>query len=353
MRDGHVDDVGFGFLGSGNMATVYAEALATQVSGARFVAVAEGSRAPALAREYGADAEPSTEALLGRADVDAVVIATPHSTHLPLALAAAAAGKHVYLEKPMALDVAECDLIIEACRSAGVELTVAKQTRHGDPEMRAKELIDEGAIGDVRYLRPMSPVIGWGIAPGNHWITDPKEGAAFLDWGAHCCDAIRWLTGSEARRVYADFANFGSVPGALDPTACVQVRLASGALAQIFMSYEIPEPGLGTNSNNQYTVVGSDGILEFDLDRLRVGTARGWETVVQLPTWTNPLQPKHPRRIKRSALQVQDFVDALRGGHDPSVTGEDGRAAIEMAEAAIRSAGLGQVVELPLATVTR
>jgi predicted dehydrogenase len=343
-----MSDIRFGFLGSGNMATVYADALATQVTGGRLVAVAGGTRAPALATEYGAEAEPTTEALLARDDVDAVVIATPHSTHLPLAVATAGAGKHVYLEKPMALDAAQCDQIIEACRRAGVTLTVAKQTRHGDPEMKAKQLIDEDVIGDVRFIRPMSPITGWDIAPGNHWITNPGEGVAFLDWGAHCCDAIRWLTGSEATRVYADFANFGEVPGAIDPTACVQVRFASGAIAQILMSYEIPEPGLGTNSNNQYQVVGSKGILEFDLDRLRLGDGDGWRTIVELPTWTNPLQPKNPRRIKRSALQVQDFVDAVRAGRKPAITGEDGRAAIAMVDAATRSAATGQAVELPL-----
>ena len=120
----------------------------------------------------------SVEALLARPDVDVVVIATPHSTHLDLALATAAAGKHLYLEKPMALDTAECDRIIEACRAAGVALTVAKQTRHGDPEMLAKQLIDDGAIGDIRYIRPMSPTIGAGLAPGSHWSSDPKEGKA-------------------------------------------------------------------------------------------------------------------------------------------------------------------------------
>jgi predicted dehydrogenase len=346
-----MSDIGFGFLGSGNMATVYADALATQVTGGRFVAVALGSRAESLAATYGAQAEPSAEALLARPDVDVVVIATPHSTHLPLALQTAAAGKHIYLEKPMALDSAECDRIIEACRAAGVHLTVAKQTRHGDPEMLAKQLIDDGAIGDIRYIRPMSPTIGAGFAGGNHWAQDRKEGNAFLDWGCHCCDAIRWLTGSEAVRVSAEFQSFSPHPDAPDPTACVQIRLANGALGQIFMCYEVPPPGYGTNSNNQYSIIGSKGIIEFDLDHLRLGNENGWQTLLELPTWINPLQPHNPRRIKRSALQVQGFIDALRDGRRPPISGEDGRAAVEMTEAATRSAETGQVVTLPLERV--
>lgn len=340
--------IGFGILGSGNMARVYGDALTTQTTNGRLAAVALGTRAAALAAEFGAAVEPSAEALLARPDVDVVIIATPHSTHLPLALETASAGRHVYLEKPMALDSAECDTIIAACSRAGVLLTVAKQTRHGDPEMKAKQLIDEGAIGEIRYLRPMSPIAGLGIAPGNHWSSDPHEGDGFLDWGSHCCDAIRWFTGSEAIRVYADYENFSGLP-VNGPTASVQFRLASRAIAQILMIYEVVPPGLGTNSNNQYLIVGSEGTLEFDLDTLRIGRDGRWETLLDLPTWINPLQPRNPRRIKRSALQVQDFIDALLEGRQPAIGGRDGRQAIEMAQAASRSAATGQAVTLPLA----
>jgi predicted dehydrogenase len=84
--------LGFGLIGSGNMGLVYAEALATQTPSAELVAIAGGSRAGSLAGEYGVDAEPSVEALLARSDIDAVIIATPHTTHLPYARAVAAAG---------------------------------------------------------------------------------------------------------------------------------------------------------------------------------------------------------------------------------------------------------------------
>jgi predicted dehydrogenase len=339
--------VGFGIVGSGNMARVYAEALRTQVTGGRFVATALGSRAESLATEYGAEAEPSIEALLARPDVDVAVIATPHSTHLPLAVAAADAGKHVYLEKPMALDVAECDAIIGACDRAGVLLTIAKQTRHMEMSMKAKEMIDAGEIGELRYIRPMSPIIGLGIAAGNHWSETPGEGDSFLDWGSHCCDALRWFTGSDAVRVYADYANFSGL-NAPDPTAAVQFRMANGVIAQVFMCYEVPPPGMGTNSNNQYFFLGSRGMLEFDLDHVAIGRGDGWQTVWELPTWINPLQPDNPRRIGNTARQVQAFIGAVEAGVAPAITGQDGRAAIEMSQAASLSARTGQAVEVPL-----
>lgn len=341
-------DVGFGIIGSGNMARVYADALATQVKGGRFLATAGGSRGPTFATDYGADPEASVEALLARPDIEVAIIATPHSTHRDLAVAAAEAGKHVYLEKPMALDVAECDEIIDACRRAGVVLTVAKQTRHMQMAMKAKELIDAGEIGELRYIRPMSPISGLGIAAGNHWSEKHSEGNGFLDWGSHCCDALRWFTGSNAVRVYADFDNFSGMPS-LDPTAAVQIRMADGVIAQIFMCYEVPTPGIGTNSNNQYFFMGSAGMIEFDLDRVRLGRGEHWETVWELPTWINPLQPSNPRRIGNSARQVQDFIGSLREGRPPKITGADGRAAIEMTQAATLSARTGQAVDLPLA----
>src|SRR5688572_15477013 len=96
----------------------YAECLAKHVPHAHLVAVPVGSRAPALAAEYGVAAESSTAALLARRDVDAVIIATPHSTHAALTAEAAAAGKHVYIEKPMAVTVADCDAMVDACRAA-------------------------------------------------------------------------------------------------------------------------------------------------------------------------------------------------------------------------------------------
>ena len=340
----------FGILGSGNMARVYGDALASQVPNGRLTAIGLGTRAAPLAAEFGVAAEESAEALVARPDVDVVVIATPHSTHLPLALTAAAAGKHVYLEKPMALDVAECDQIIAACRSAGVQLTIAKQTRHMEMSMRAKAFIDEGRIGRILFLRPMSVTPGSGFANvPQSWPSDPREGDAFLDWGAHACDAIRWFTGADAVRVYADYDNFTGLP-LENPTAMVQMRLTSGAIAQVLMSYEIGPSGFGTRRNNQYEIVGTEGSIFWDLDRLDLVSGDRDVQTWELPSWTLPdFKPRDPRRIGNTARQLVDFIDSLRAGEPPRITGDDGRAAIEMTEAAKRSAQTGRAVELPLA----
>lgn len=235
--------------------------------------------------------------------------------------------------------------------------------------MKAKELIEDGAIGDVRIIRAMSPFSDFGLPPG-HWLNDLGEGDCFLDWGSHACDAFRWFTGSDAKRVYADYANFGAIE-ARWPTALVQVRMQSDAICQAFLSYEIPEPGLGSGANNQYLIIGAKGMIEWDLDTCRLARAEGpavggevpgsmgyfvnpsssnaeWKTVLEAPSWTKPWDPRSPRRIGNTARQVQAFIGALRVGVAPRVTADDGRAAIEMTQAASLSAATGRAINLPL-----
>src|SRR6266852_276018 len=171
--EGMAVSVGFGIVGSGLMAGIYANCLTEDTTNTRLVAVAVGSRATGLARRVGVDVEPSLEALLARRDVDAVVIATPHSAHLPETLMAARAGKHVFLEKPMALDKAECRQMIEACRTAGVRLSIGKITRRLGAPLEAKRLIDAGEIGDVRMIQVWRALAGGLQLPEGSWALDP------------------------------------------------------------------------------------------------------------------------------------------------------------------------------------
>ncbi len=344
--------MGFGILGSGNMARVYGDALTRDgiVPRGRLVAIAMGTRAGELAAEYpGVTAEASAEALLARSDIDTVVIATPHSTHLSLCRQVAAAGKHIYLEKPMALDVNECDEIIASCKAAGVQLTIAKQTRHMEMSMRAKEHIDSGRIGDMLFMRPQSVTPGHGFENvPQSWPMDPREGDAFLDWGSHACDATRWLTGAEPVRIYADYDNFTNQP-IPDSTAMVQARMSNGAISNMLMSYEVGPSGFGTRRNTQYLMVGTKGSVFFDLDRCELWTGRTDRTVWELPSWTLPdFKPRDPRRIGNTSRQIIQFIDDVLAGRPPVITGEDGRKAIEMTQAARLSAKTGRAINLPL-----
>ena len=337
--------VRFGILGSGFMAATYAQCLARHVPDGVLTAVALGSRAPALAAEHGVPVEPDAAALLARPDVDAVIIATPHSTHVALTQAAAAAGKHVYCEKPMARDLAECDAMIASCEAAGVALTVNKVTRFRQVPRTAKRLLDEGAIGELRMLRITSSVEAY-LPDESGWTRDPAEGGAWLDMGCHLFDAMRWFTGSEAESVFADIRDFGGYD--LRRSGMAQVRLRNGVMVQLWISFEIPSPTIGSQS--QWLFIGSEGSIEADAyGSARLGRDGSWEQVDEMPWFDKDKDVYSPVRLAAFAAQVQDLARAVLDGRAPTVGGAEARAAVELVEACARSSETGVSVVLPLA----
>jgi predicted dehydrogenase len=347
-----------GVIGSGYMGRTYTACLTRHVPSADLVAIWGGRRAPALAEEFGVQADASLEDLLARPEVEAVVITSPHRAHLPQALAAAGAGKHVYIEKPMAVSVAECDAIIAACAAAGVQLTVNFVTRFRDAPLAMKRLVDDGSVGEIRMIQMrgawtsfllediVDEVTGRVIIPKKSWAFDPAEGSQFLDWGVHETDAVRWLTGSEAVRAYADYRTFG-VPPPIDLSAMVQYRMANGVMVQMLMTYEAPAPGLVPNDWTR--IIGSTGIIEADhYGKVRLGAGADWQVAAEQVAFNFLGDYLDPNRLKGFAAQVEDFAGAIREDRAPIVTGHDGRAAVEMVEAADRSAASGQAVALPL-----
>jgi predicted dehydrogenase len=347
--------VGIAVIGAGFMGEVYCEAITRLVKHARLVACAGGTRSAALAAKQGVAHEASSEAAFRRPDVQIAIIATPHSTHLPLTLSAARAGKHVFVEKPMGRTVAECDAMLAACREAGVLLAVNKLTRFRESPAATKRLIDQGAIGQVRMLRATGSSVGLAASPDElqRWYLDPAEGSVYLDWGSHICDMLRWLAGSDPVTAYGRFATYTHDIPKPDQSGMAEYTFSNGVLAQVWMSSEVPAPGLHGGAEghdvSQYIVVGSEGILECDMfGKLQLGKGDSWTVVAEQPPidWVNA--PFHENRIGGWARQVQDFVDCVRNGGVPLVTGEDGRAAVEMVEAAERSHATSSVVRLPL-----
>jgi predicted dehydrogenase len=326
--------VRFGMLGSGYMADIHAVAIADIPDLARLVAVGGGSRAAEFGARFGAAAEPSTGALLARPDIDAVVIATPHTTHLPLVLAAAAAGKHILLEKPMALDVDQCDRMIAACRDAGVYLSLAKITRYLDAVKVGHDIVASGGAGDLVEIHVHRLFPGY---PNTGWPLDPREGGAWLDWGSHGCDIVRWFAGREPELVVARASSRRTdMP---DLTVMATYDFPAGLLAHLWMSYEIP--ALGAAERARYTFVGTEAVVDVNayggVDVIRGDTAeaayRDERFVGPNTTWDKDV----PYFRRGFAAQVADLAEAVRDGHPPAITGEDGRAAVAMATAARRS----------------
>jgi UDP-N-acetyl-2-amino-2-deoxyglucuronate dehydrogenase len=345
-----MDQIGIGMIGSGFMGLTYSEAIARHVRGARLAAIAGGSRAGKLAEEYGVPAEPSPEALLARPDVRAVVLATPDQFRRDLAQKAAAAGKHVLVEKPMAPTVADCDAIIAACDRAGVNLAVVKTERYRKITQRAKQLIDEGAIGPVWMVRTISsfPISTTReISETRGWMHDPASGGLFMGIATHNTDFLRWLTGANAVKVFAQVNTFSDLPAAAQ-SVMAQIVFDNGVMGHLWSSSEFPTPGL-PSSEVRFQVVGRDGIIDLEnFEYLDLGRGDKWERVMTPERFDYLKEPKSPIRLHPHIGVIQEFVDSIHEGRRPKVGGVEGRAAVEICEACLISARTGQAVDLPL-----
>jgi predicted dehydrogenase len=334
----------FGVIGSGFMGQTWARVIARHVPEATLVAVGGGRLAADVAGEHGAEALDPAD-LIASAAIDAVVIATPVPTHRSLAEAAARAGKHVLVEKPMTRTRADADAMVATADTNGVRLAVVSQHRFRGAPLAAKALIDSGRIGTIRMIRIFGPNNGWDI-PADSWNSDRAQVSPYMDWGAHACDILRWLTGGEAIRAYAQFASYTDVPPA-DQSSMAIYTLDNGILVQIWLTYELVAPHLG--SAMQLLITGSHGVIELDsYGTVRLGTADGgWETAFEQPPF-DPLDPEDSVRLQAYAAQLRDLMDAAAEGRDPQVSGRQGAATTSWLEAAEQSAASGASVPLAL-----
>jgi predicted dehydrogenase len=323
-----------GVLGSGEMGRAYCEVITRYSTGMQLVAVGGGVRAPALASQFGVAARPPSELMAGR-DVDAIVVATPPSTHAAFARQALDGGKHVHLEKPMAVTTAECDDMIAAAHASGTVLSVSSVMRYRGTIVSARKAIDSGLIGVPRLMRATFEWVQYDFTE-KPWHLDPANGSPSLNCVSHIHDVVRHLAG-EAVEAISLATSFSGHPAG--QTACSQFRLVNGALADVWITYELPPPGLG--SSCRYLVIGSDGILDIDgYGQVRLGRDGGWELLYeQAPFRYRDLVADAsdlfgPLRLRAFADQLQQFERAVSAGGHLAFTPLDARAGIAMVEAA-------------------
>ncbi len=330
------------------MGLTYAEVVARHARGARLAANSGGRRSADLARDYGVAHSPTLADLLGRDDVQAVVLATPDQQRLELTQQAAAAGKHVLAEKPMAPTVAECDAMIAACASAGVNLAVVKTERFRKITQRAKQFIDDGVLGPLQMLHTVSAFplpLARQLFDERAWMADPRSGGLFLGMASHNADFLRWLTGRNATRVFAQATTFSDLPA---PALSVMAQIAfeGGIMAQMMISAELPNPSW-PSSEVRFQILGRDAMLDLEnFEFLELGRGDKWERVYTPERFDYLKEPKSPIRLFPHIGVIQEFIDSIQERRPPRVGAAEGRAAVEICEACLRSARSGQAVEL-------
>lgn len=348
-------------VGPGKVAHVHAAALA-RVPGARLVAVAGRSpdRTAALADLYGARADRGIGELLDRGGVDAVILCTPHPQHAEQGITAAQAGLHVLVEKPMALTTADAKAMVAAATEAGVVLSMVSQRRWYEASMRVKDAIDDGRIG-APALATME-VLGW-RGPEYYAMdawrgTSAGEGGGVLvNQAVHQVDLTRWFMGPAAE-VDAWTANVNHPDIDVEDSVVAMIRFANGALASVIASNS-QKPGLYArihiHGQNGYSVgVETDagsifvaGVTPPSLARNDLWTIAGEEA---LPDRWYQEDRARTEQIDLGThyheLQLRDFVDSVREGRPPAVTGEDGLATAELIDGIYTSTRTGGRVRL-------
>jgi predicted dehydrogenase len=331
----------FAIVGAGTVARFHARAVA-DAPGARLSAVCsrDPERAAAAARELGVECAPSYEALLARGDVDAVCLCTPSGLHAAQAIAAARAGKHVLVEKPMALTLADADAMIAACRSAGVKLAVALQRRTETVYQSLRSAIAAGELGrltlgcaSVPYFRPQAyyESATW----RGTWALD--GGGALMNQGIHLVDLLLWLMG-DAEEVSARSATLAH---AIEVEDCVvaSLRFGSGALGSLIAT-TAAAPGFP----HRVEVYGSEGGAQIEGEcvvRWQDRSAKQRPVTAALADAGAGASATGISAAGHTRI-VADLVEAVGAGRAPLVPGEEGRRCLALVLAVYESARTGR-----------
>jgi myo-inositol 2-dehydrogenase/D-chiro-inositol 1-dehydrogenase len=331
------ETVGVALIGSGRMGAFHAETLALRLPQARLAAVVDPAPGAAerLAGPLGADrAYTDVAQALDDPAVEAVVIAAPARSHANLVVAAAAAGKHVFCEKPMAVTLPDADRAIDAARAAGVVLQVGFNRRFAADWRAARALLDAGTLGTPRLLRSLTR------DPGGFDPARVLPDTIFLETLIHDFDTLRYLNpGAEAVEVHA-VADALVEPawrdrGLLD-TAVVTVRFDNGAVAVAEACFEA---AYGYDVRGE--VLGSGGMVTMG-DGRRNGMAFSGPAgrLVETVRGDQELFPD------AYTAELAAFVAAVHERTAALVTGEDARAALAIALAAAESVRAGRAVRI-------
>jgi predicted dehydrogenase len=326
-----MDRVGIGVVGLGWFGGVLADA-ASAIEGVELVACYARSEATreAFAAAHGGQPAASLAELLEDPRIHGVVVATPHSTHADLVEAVAAAGKHVFVEKPLALNGADARRAIAATAAAGVTLQIGHNRRRQPANRRIKAMVEAGDLGTVMQLE------GFHSSPGAHrpelpaWRTDPVECPAggMTALGVHTVDTFHYLVGPAKRVVAFSKQLLGTTT--LDEATSVTIEYASGPIGHIGTSYFVPPVVWMAVYGTDRNVWNEDDGARF-LEQARADASRSERPVDTLDT---------------IADEMREFVACVRGEAEPETGPDAGLEVAVVLEAIVQSVASGAAVDL-------
>jgi 1,5-anhydro-D-fructose reductase (1,5-anhydro-D-mannitol-forming) len=329
-------DLGWAVVGTGSHVMDRMAPALSRAEGTTMAAVCSRdlARAEQVAAQFGfARAYDSYQQLLRDDLVDAVYICTPNALHAEQTIAAARAGKHVLVEKPMALSVADAEAMVEACDSAGVRLGVGFHLRHHPAHSEIRSLIADGRLGGI-LLYDAKWIVASPLRDG--WWQDPSMVGAyiFMARGVHLVDFVSFLSGREpvAATMMTDAQGAGRP---LEETAVATVQMDDNSIASLIAARG------AAGAENSFAVYGTAGNVQA------IGTlgpvARGSVTVTTQGPRTETLYDG-PDPFQS---EIEAFNRSVSEGTSPDASGLDGLRVVRVTEALLEAARTGRTVRLP------
>ena len=272
-------------------------------------------------------------------EIDAVVVVTPTQFHRDIVVAAARAGKHVFCEKPMSDSETECDEMIEACARANVKLQIGFMRRFDKSFRRAKEMVESGAIGEVTMIKSNT----YGPSEPQEWMYDVRKSYGPLgEVNSHDFDTMRWYAGSEVKSVYSVGHNFRS-PAKAEAypewyDTCSTTLVFENGIVGVVTGAQFVQYGYDSRAE----ILGTKGIVKTGTQNANAAELVTCDKTIHMDSMDSW------RTLFRDAYAAEDqsFIDCIQNDTQPYVTGLDGKMALILVNAALKSLLEKKVVEL-------
>jgi UDP-N-acetyl-2-amino-2-deoxyglucuronate dehydrogenase len=338
--------IGFGIVGCGMISSWHADAI-LKIQGARLIGITDvNEKAVAdFANKYHVKAFSSIDELLKNDEVNVVCICTPSGLHAPLAIKAASAGKHVIVEKPMAINRNEAEEVVRACETNGVKLAVISQLRFTDAVSKLKNAVDKGMLGRLvsgdiymKYHRSQEYYDkgGW----RGTWKMD--GGGALLNQGIHGVDLLQYIMGP-VKSVFA-YTRTLTRKIEVEDTAAAVLEFRSGALG-VIQATTSTYPG----SPRKLEICGDRGTIALEEDNIVNWVIEGQESLnreITVRTTSSAFMDPKSISIEGHVRQIGDMVNAIQLDRRPLVDEYEGKKTVEIIMAIYESSKSGKQVEI-------
>ncbi len=334
--------IGVCLIGAGRAGMIHAMNFAGKTPGAHMAAVVDidvQAAKDAAARLEIDKFYTDYKHVLDDGAVNAVVIVSPTNLHKQIVIDCANAKKHVFCEKPMAMDVAECDAMIAACEENGVKLQIGFMRRHDESFQEAKRLLDEGAVGELVQIHSCTR----GPSKPRPWMYDLKKSNGILaEVNSHDIDSVRWFSGSEYKSLYAIGGNYRNREVAAQYPDYYDSVLMNGVMRSGVQFSIDGAAYIQYGYDSRVELVGSKGTIHVgrsNRDFTTCATVENGISSAFIRSWTD---------LFRDAYLREDigFISSIQSDTPPLVTGRDGRMAVEAVYAGNESIATGKIVHL-------